>query len=232
MDIKSAGYGYNSPQFLGKVDSSVVKYVKAMKEEAKTIYVKDCQKTGMAINPTAFKVIEKRCNTALEKLNKKAYLLHEDTVITVTKNPYKKDGGVYLSAENKNLLHEWEQKGAVNRFNIYNNNLRATNKIHNGYDKYITGFEGFVDRLNPTNLDVSMIRTSISNLWNLNIPRLTRKNYAEKYAESTQNVADKIGYSTTFYQSFCEHLKDARMQLCPKKIKKESLLEKIKNIFS
>ena len=62
------------------------------------------------------------------------------------------------------------------------------------------------------------------------MPKLTKGNYAEKYAKSTQKTAYEIGYQTTFYQSFSEHLKDVRAQLCP--TKKESLWDKIKNIFS
>ena len=151
-----------------------------------------------------------------------------------TTNPYKHDNFVYLSAENKNLFQEWEQKGAGDRISIYNNNLRDTGNVHSGYDKYITRFEGLVDKVNANNLDKSMIRLSISNLWNMSLPRILKKNFAEEKTNSIQKMANDIGYSTTFADSFREYLRNTREQINPPTSKKDktSFFDKILDFFN
>ena len=225
-------YRTNSPQFLGTVDPSVYKYVKNMKAEAKRLYVDYYRHSGMRMNPKAAEIIDRRCDSALEILENKAQLMHKDTVIKAEKNPRKYDSGVYLCAENKNLLQEWEQKGAVHRISVYDNDLRRVNVVSN-YDAYIARFEAFVERINPGNLDNGIVRTSISNLWNLSRPKITKGKYAIERAEATQKVANDIGYSTTFIDSFKEHVKNVREQYNPdpNKGKKLSWWERIASIF-
>lgn len=225
-------YRNNSPQFMGKVDSSVYKYVKSMKAEAKKMYVEHYRQNGMRMNPKAAEVVDKRCDSALEILEQKARLMHEDTVIKVEKNPRGEDAGLYLCAENKNLTQEWEQKGAVNGVFIRENNLRKVNGAA-AYDAYISCFESYVNHIKPDKLDRGMVRASISNLWNLSFPRITKGDYAMKRAEATQRVANDIGYSTTFANSFREHVKSVRAQLNPNagKDKNLSWWERITGIF-
>ncbi|MCR5266409.1 MAG: hypothetical protein K6E29_07435 [Cyanobacteria bacterium RUI128] len=225
-------YKTNSPQFLGRVDSSVYRYVKNMRAEAKKMYVEYYSRPGMRMNPQAAEIVDKRCDSALKLLEQKAELMHKDTVIKVEKNPYKQEPGMYLCAVNKNLTQEWEQKGAVNRISVYNNNLRKINGISN-YDGYIACFEDYVNHIKPDKLDHSMVRISIANLWNLSRPKITKGNYAMKRAEATQKMANEIGYQTTFIDSFREHIKDVRAQLNPDagKNKNLSFWERITSIF-
>ena len=231
----SQGANCNSLQFTGKVDSSVNKYVKVLKREAKEMYVRDCKNRGINQNPTAFRCIDERCNSALAQLNRKAELMHEDTVIKVETNPRKKDSGSYLCVENKHLLQEWEQKGAADAVSVYKNNLREANGINqNSYDRYISRFEGLVSWVNPKKLDAKMVRTSISNLWNLSIPKITRGNFAEKYTNSTKKVAQEIGYeNNTFADSLKARFAEVREQFAPKKNGSQpTLWDKIMNFFN
>lgn len=222
------------PNFTGRVDSSVNKYVKILKKESKHIYISNCEKNGRKINPVAFRVIDERCDTALGKLFAKAAVLHKDTVIKVAQNPNKSDKGLYLVAENKGLLREWEQKGAVDTVSVYRNNLKDVDNYRIAeYDGYITKFEGLVNNLNPKTLDKKMVRTSISNLWHLSLPKLLKKNYAEKYTQSTQKVARDIKYpNTTFGDSLREHFKSARAVWAPPKQEKNSIIDIIKELFA
>lgn len=226
------GQGTYSPVFTGKVDSSVKKYVTSMKKEAKKIYNESCDKRGIRRNQAAPKIIDNRCNIALSVLNKKAESLHKDTVIKAVKNPNKKSNGLYLVAENKGLLLEWEQKGAVNTLSVYNNDLRNVKNMTE-YDSYITQFEGLVDNLNQKTLDKKMVRTSISNLWNMNIAKILKGKTAERYTSSTKQVASDIGYeNTTFPQSLAEHFSEIREKFSPKEEKnKFSIKEFFKDLF-
>lgn len=224
----------NYTPFTGIVDSSVRKYVTALKKESKQIYKKNCKDSGIQVNPTAFKVIDERCNTALNKINQKADLLHKDTVIKAVKNPNKKDGGLYLIAENKGLLREWEQKGVLDTLSVYRNNLRETRDIDKGkYDSYITRLEYFADNLNPETLDKKMVRTSISNLWNMNFTKIIKGKIAETYTESTKKVAKETGYpNTTFPDSLAEHFAEVREKYTPKKEKTPSIIDYLKDLFT
>lgn len=223
----------NSPQFTGKVDSSVNKYVKALKKEAKDIYVQNCKTDGIQMNPIAFRCIDERCDTALARLNQRAALLHKNTVIKAEKNPLCDDKGLYLCAENKRLLQFWEQMGAANTVMMNKNNLREASALgKNDYDMYITRFEGLVKQVNPENLDGKLVRFSIHNLWNLSVPKILKGHYAEKYTSSTQKVAYDIGYENrTFGDSLMEHFTTVREQMRPKK-DGLSLWQQIKNFFN
>lgn len=225
----------NSPQFTGKVDSSVKKYVKALKKEAKDIYVQNCNANGTQMNPVAFRCIDERCDSALAKLHQKAGLMHKDTVIKAEKNPLCDDKGLYLCVENKGLLQYWEQMGAANTVVINKNNLREASALgKNDYDMYITRFEGLVKHVNPENLDALMVRSSISNLWNLGFPKVLKGKFADKYTASTKKVAQDIGYENkTFSESLKEHFSEIRAQFSQKpKTDQPSLWQEIKNFFN
>ena len=224
----------NSPYFTGTVDSSVRKYVTALKKESKEIYRESCKNSGREMNPVAFQVIEERCDSALKKLDRKAFFLHKDTVIKAMKNPRKSDNNLYLVAENKRLIQEWEQKGAIDTLSVYKNNLRETRSTDAGrYDGYITRFEYFADTLNEKTLDKKMVRTSISNLWNLSITKILKGKTAERYTESTKQVASDIGYENkTFPQSLAEHFSAIRERYNPKKENKTSFIDFIKELFT
>lgn len=204
-----------------------------MKKESKKIYIEWCQQKKTFLNPTAFRLIDERCNTALNKLTEKAEALHKDTIIKVAKHPNKSDDGLYFIAENKGLTQEWEQKGAVNTLSIYENNLKKPENFRMGvYDTYITKFEGFVNKLNPKTLDKKMVRISISNLWNLSPAKILRGHYAEKRTKSTQRIAKEIGYpNTTFPKSLKEHFCSVRESFKPQKEYTPSVVSKIKNFF-
>jgi len=222
----------NNVYFKGKVDKSVNKYVQALKKETKELYTKKYAEAGSKENPKAYQIIDKRCDDALEKLNQKAMLLHKDTVIKVSKNQRYEDGGLYMCAENKNLLQEWEQKGAISILSMNSNNLRNVKfKGSTDYDAYVTRFEDFVNKINPERLDKRLVRTSIANHWQLRIPPLLKTKKAQRQAMATQKVADEIGYPTTFLDSFKIHIEEVREIYGPKKKNSESLYSKIKNIF-
>ena len=233
MRINDLNKNNNHTRFAGKVDSSVKKYVTSMKKESKKIYIESCQQKNTRLNPTAFRLIDERCNTALSKLTEKAESLHKDTVIKAVKNPDKSDNGLYFVAENKGLTQEWEQKGAVNTLSVYENDLKKPENFRMGvYDTYITRFEGLVNKLNPKTLDKKMVRISISNLWNLSPAKILRGNYAEKRTKSTQKIAKEIGYpNTTFPESLKEHFCSVRESFKPQKEHKPSVVSRIKSFF-
>ena len=222
----------NQPiSFKGRVDKSVYKYVKNLKNKTKEVYQRAYAEVGLKQLPRADKLIDKRCDDALRMLEIKAELLHKDTVIKVSNNPRYNDRQVYLCAENKNLVQEWEQTGAVNNLTVYKNNLSDMNsKSLISYDENVSRLEYLANQLNPEKLDKRMVRTSISNIWNVNLPTLLKGRKAKKMAWKTQKVANEIGYPTTFYRSFINHIMAMRAQFNPNS--KESLFSRITNLFS
>lgn len=200
------------PNFTGKVDRSVRQYVNDMTYFSKIAYIYSCKRLGQKVNKAEIKSNKQQWKNALNKLIEKADLMHKDTVIKITKNPNNKSSNLmYLVAENKNLLQDWEHSGAANRYSIYPNNLYnvAIENIGNP-SNYVNRFEELIDKINPKKLDEQMVNTSVTNLRDLPESKIIGSKYVERHAKSTLQVARDIGYNCTFWSNLKKHITEIR----------------------